>query len=224
MEVACCPNDFLDHRTKNRSEMADRTNPFRTEHLIMRAIESPDDDELFIRIQQSPVDFANSNARVQKPQSKADAARLQKHVIETTLLGVVICLAPRDAVEGSEKEKAGPPVGVITLAEITPHMRAHNFSEIGIDILPEYQGKGYGTEAINWTLEWGFQAAGLHRIAIRAFEYNYGARKLYERLGFKHEGTAREEIWSQGRYWDSYQYAMLEQDWRSMQEAKRKDA
>lgn len=189
----------------------------------MRAVESPDDDDLFLRIQQSPIDFRNSNARVQKPQSRADASRYQKHVLEQALLGVTICLAPRsDAVDAAEKEKAGPAVGVIHLSEVTQHMRAHSFSEIGIDILPEYQGKGYGTEAIKWVLEWGFQAAHLHRIVIRAFEYNYGARKLYERLGFKHEGTAREEIWSQGRYWDGYQYALLEQDWRSMHEERAK--
>lgn len=201
--------------------MTDRTNPFRTEHLIMRAPETPDDDDLFLKIQQTPLDFANSNARVQKPQSKADASRYQKAISETSLLGVVICLAPRpDAVEPSDK-KAGPAIGTIHLSELRPHMQMHRFSEIGIDILPEYQGKGYGSEAINWTLQWGFQAANLHRIAIRAFEYNYGARKLYERLGFKHEGTAREEIWSQGRYWDSYTYALLEQDWRSMQEQEK---
>lgn len=189
----------------------------------MRAIETPDDDEVFLKIMQTPVDFANANARVQKPQSKADAARFQKHVTESVLMGVMMCLAPRpDAADTGQKEKAGPAVGTIHLSEVNQHMLAHRFSEIGIDILPEYQGKGYGTEAINWIVEWGFQAAGLHRIAIRAFEYNYGARKLYERLGFKHEGTAREEIWSQGRFWDSYQYAMLEQDWRSMQGEKRK--
>lgn len=204
--------------------MTDQTNPFRTERLIMRAVESPDDDELFLKIHQTPVDFANSNARVQKPQSKADAARYQKHVTETSLIGVVICLAPRsDAADGAEKEKTGLAIGVVHLSEINQHMQAHRFSEIGIDLLKEYQGKGYGTEAINWTVRWGFEAANLHRIAIRAFEYNYGARKLYERLGFKHEGTAREEIWSQGRYWDSYQYAMLEQDWREMQ-ANKKEA
>lgn len=205
--------------------MADQTNPFRTEHLVMRAIESPDDDEIFLKIFQTPLDFKNSNARVQRPQSKADAAKFQKHLTEQSLIGVMICLAPRsDAVDAAEKEKAGPAIGCMHLSEIDPHMAAHRFSEVGIDILPEYQGKGYGTEAINWLVEWGFQAAALHRMCIRAFEYNYGARKLYERLGFQHEGTAREEIWSQGRFWDSYQYAMLEQDWRSIQESKQKKA
>lgn len=139
--------------------MANRTNPFRTERLVMRAVESPDDDELFIRLQQEPIDFRNSNARVQKPQSKADAMRFQKHVMEKAMLGVAICLAPRsDAIDTAEKEKAGPAVGAIHLSELPTHMMAHRYSEIGVDILPEYQGKGYGTEAINWTLEWGFQA------------------------------------------------------------------
>lgn len=179
--------------------MTNRTNPFRSEHLIMRAVESPDDDDFFVKIHQTPIDFANSNARVQKPQSKADAARYQKYVAETSFLGVIICLAPRaDAVDAAEKEKAGAAVGTIHLSEINVHMRAHNHSEIGIDILPEYQGKGYGTEAINWVLEWGFQAGNLHRIVIRAFEYNHGARKLYEKLGFKHEGTGGRKSGARG--------------------------
>ena len=59
---------------------------------------------------------------------------------------------------------------------------------MGIQICREEQGKGYGSEAIKWVLEWGFLAAGLHRVTIGCFSFNEGARRLYERLGFVVEG------------------------------------
>lgn len=72
----------------------------------------------------------------------------------------------------------------------------HRFTEIGIDIAKPYQGKGYGSEAIEWILEWAFMAAGLHRVAIRCFAYNDGARRLCIRLGFKEESVVRERNFS----------------------------
>ena len=192
-------------------------NPFRTPNLILRAIESPDDDSLFLRIQQTPQDFANSNARVQKPQSRADATRYQKDVTENALLGLALCLP-----DTSDPNKPGTAVGVIHLSGLPPHLSHHRFTEIGIDILTDYQGKGYGSEAIRWVLEWAFENAGLHRVVIQAFEYNEGARRLYERLGFRHEGTIKEALWSQGRWWDNYKYGMLEGEWRALREEEGK--
>ena len=41
--------------------------------------------------------------------------------------------------------------------------------------------------------------AGLHRVSVKVFEYNDGARRLYEKLGFTHEGTIRENWWYDGQ-------------------------
>ena len=97
----------------------------------------------------------------------------------------------------------------------------HRHTELGIDILEAYQGKGYGTEAIQWALDWAFDVADLHRVGIRSFEWNYGARRLYERMGFKHEGVGRESLFHNGRYWDDYQYGMLDTEWRDMRVEKK---
>ena len=96
----------------------------------------------------------------------------------------------------------------------------HRSTSIGLNLLPAYQGKGYGSEAIRWALEWAFEEAGMHRVAIQAFEYNEGARRLYERLGFVHEGTLREAFWHRGRWWADYEYGMLEDEWRAKQAQK----
>jgi RimJ/RimL family protein N-acetyltransferase len=86
---------------------------------------------------------------------------------------------------------------------------------MSIQICREEQGKGYGSEAIKWVLEWGFLAAGLHRVSIACFSFNEGARRLYERLGFVVEGRAREVVWKNGGWHDSIMMGMLEGEWRA---------
>jgi RimJ/RimL family protein N-acetyltransferase len=190
--------------------MASPDNSFRSSRLIYRAVESPDDDVFFQSIQTDTAGFENSNTRLIRPQSRKDAANYQKQVAEESLLGVVICIAPASA-----QDKATP-VGSLHLNPPPPSMSQHRFAELGIDILPAYQGQGYGSEAIKWALEWAFNFAGVHRVQLRAFEWNHGARKLYTRLGFKHEGTSREQLFYKGRFWDDYQYGMLEKEWREL--------
>ena len=85
---------------------------------------------------------------------------------------------------------------------------------------PEHQGKGYGSEAVQWALGWGFDMAGLHRIGIEAFSYNEGAMRLYEKLGFVMEGRRREEIWFDGGWHDFVTYGMLEGEWRERMKGK----
>ena len=53
-------------------------------------------------------------------------------------------------------------------------------------------------------------------MSVRAFEWNTGAIKLYERLGFKHEGRGREALWHEGRWWDGLEMGMLEGEWREL--------
>ena len=136
--------------------------------------------------------------------------------MEEALLGVVICLLP----SGTDPQAKATPVGVIHMKPLVQPASPHRFSEIGIDILKGFQGKGYGTEAIQWALEWAFEVVGLHRVEIRAFGWNTGARKLYEKIGFKHEGIHRELLWHNGRWWDDYEFGMLDREWRAMQKDK----
>ena len=171
--------------------MATPENPFRSARLLYRAVESPEDDALFQSIQADHSNFQNSNAQLLRPQSRKDAAGYQKFVTEEALIGVIICLPPPP----SEPEAKPTSIGTIHLKPIPPAMLQHRFTELGIDIAKDYRGQGYGSESIKWCLEWAFTSAGLHRVYLRAFEWNYGARKLYLRLGFKQEGITREELY-----------------------------
>lgn len=57
-------------------------------------------------------------------------------------------------------------------------------------------------------------------MVIRAFEYNHGAIRLYERLGFVHEGRERKAYWHEGRWWDGVMMSMLENEYWDLQKKK----
>jgi RimJ/RimL family protein N-acetyltransferase len=67
--------------------------------------------------------------------------------------------------------------------------------EIGIFIgNKKYWNKGYGTEALQLLLDYGFKALNLHNIGLRVFSFNERAKKSYEKIGFKITGKIREAI------------------------------
>ncbi|EOD48135.1 putative gnat family protein [Neofusicoccum parvum UCRNP2] len=114
----------------------------------------------------------------------------------------------------STSPASATPIGYISLAhELGPANPHHRSASIGISIAADHQGRGYGTEAINWILDWGFDVAGLHRVAITSFAYNDGAGRLYERLGFVLEGRRRDALWFRGAFHDMLLFSMLRHEW-----------
>lgn len=71
------------------------------------------------------------------------------------------------------------------------------------------RGKGYGREAMNLLLDFAFNELNLYRLQLGVFAYNTNAIKLYESLGFVHEGTAREFIERDGQRHDMLRYGLL---------------
>ncbi len=57
-------------------------------------------------------------------------------------------------------------------------------AHLHIDILPEYQGKGYGTKMVNTLLE-ELRNRGVRGVMLGADLDNEGAIRFYQRLGFK---------------------------------------
>lgn len=77
-----------------------------------------------------------------------------------------------------------------------------------------HRGLGYGEEAMRLLLTYGFTELNLHRIYLTVFSYNTAAIKLYERLGFAHEGTLREHLLRDGTAYDMHYYGLLASEWR----------
>ncbi|KAL1867074.1 hypothetical protein Daus18300_006473 [Diaporthe australafricana] len=188
---------------------------FKSQRLVYRAIEDTDEDLAFLHsISLDAEGFANSNNMSLTPQNKESTKKWKKH-LEGCLIAVILCLPPSGHDQAATDKTPDPtPIGVISLTGTSPRSAHHRNANIGIDVLPEYQRRGYGSEAINWVLRWGFQAQGLHRIGIESFSHNEGAGRLYERLGFVPEQRKREALWFQGGWSDQLGFAMLEDEWR----------
>lgn len=104
------------------------------------------------------------------------------------------------------------PIGTIGLHSIDREARK---AEIGYWIAPEHHERGYGTEATELLVGYGFDQFGLHRIAARVFEFNDASRRLLESVGFTEEGVHRDTEFIDGQYQDTYWYGLLEDEWRA---------
>lgn len=88
-------------------------------------------------------------------------------------------------------------------------------AEIGIIIGSEFQNKGYGREAMRLAMALLFDEMNAHKITLRVYSFNARAIKLYESLGFRHEGTVRHSSYHGGRYYDSYLMGILREEYEN---------
>jgi diamine N-acetyltransferase len=78
--------------------------------------------------------------------------------------------------------------------------------------------QGYGTEVVKLILEHGFSTLNLHRIFLRVFADNQRAIRVYEKIGFVHEGQQRQAEFHGGQYHDILFMSMLRSEWEELLE------
>lgn len=95
-------------------------------------------------------------------------------------------------------------------------------AEIGWILHRNYWKQGFGTEMGKRIAEFGFKELGLHRIIARCDTENYGSYRVMERIGMRREGCFLEarpaNKFSDRKYSDEYSYAILRDEWESLQE------
>ncbi|MFC6753412.1 GNAT family N-acetyltransferase [Halorubrum tibetense] len=104
----------------------------------------------------------------------------------------------------------GAPAGTVGLSPTPDEADA---MELGYWIAEGFRRQGHGREAARLLTNYGFRQRGLHRIAARVFAFNDASQALLESLGYVREGTSREAVFVDGRYWDVHWYGVLESEW-----------
>lgn len=79
---------------------------------------------------------------------------------------------------------------------------AHNNCEVGLDILPEYKGQGYGLKSYEMVLDFLFNHFNMNMVYLKVADFNPNAKKLYEKVGFKESGRLPQFYYRHGKYWD----------------------
>jgi len=85
--------------------------------------------------------------------------------------------------------------------------------KLGIWLHPDHHGEGYGTEACELIIDYGFNQLNLHKLYARAHQDNKASQKLWEKLGFEKEGVLREQAFLNGEYKYLFYYGILEDEW-----------
>lgn len=101
-------------------------------------------------------------------------------------------------------------IGTVSLEKINHINRK---ATLGIFIgEKEGRNKGYGTEAIKLILEYGFRYLNLNNIKLDLMEFNERAYKCYQKCGFKEYGRRRKSNFINGKYYDTIEMDILEEE------------
>jgi len=107
----------------------------------------------------------------------------------------------------------GTYLGGISLFNIRPVER---HAEIGITIgIKSEWGHGYGREAMELMIAYGFHELNLHMIYLHVHADHPRAVKLYESLGFVNEGRLRHRAYRDGSFHDYFAMSVLRSEWEA---------
>lgn len=102
-------------------------------------------------------------------------------------------------------------VGFVNWRRTTAGVAAY-YWEIGIALLPDARGRGYGTAAQRLLADYLFTHTTAYRIEAATEVDNVAEQRALEKAGFTREGVSRATGWRSGAWRDGVRYAVLRTD------------
>lgn len=90
----------------------------------------------------------------------------------------------------------------------------HGTFSMGMIILKEQRGKGYGKATMEILFEYAFNERRLHKFEGFCLDNNTASTKMMESLGCTLEGNSRECVFLNGKYHNRLLYSLLESEYR----------
>jgi RimJ/RimL family protein N-acetyltransferase len=164
------------------------------EKIRLRALEPADVPLLYDRMNDRDV---TENITVRYPMSVADEERF----VAGAQISYQQALFAVDALDD------GQLIGTTGLRGATPENRT---ASLGITINNKTRwDQGLGTDIMRTVCRFGFEEMDLARIELWVLADNDRARRVYEKVGFVYEGTARQRSYKGGRRLDEQLYGLL---------------
>jgi RimJ/RimL family protein N-acetyltransferase/uncharacterized protein (DUF952 family) len=173
--------------------------------LILRPVQPEDADLLFPLIYHSPV---TDTLLWDGPDSLEEYRRgLSKRAEQTTdgRIHMFTIVAVDDIVRDS-----AVPIGS---ASIDPEPDQKLRADVGLWIGLPSHGKGYGTLAVRWLVDYGFTRLGLEKIEACIYTGNMASRRVFEKNGFILEGTLRKATLKRGQWQDDWRVGITREDY-----------
>lgn len=108
------------------------------------------------------------------------------------------------------------PIGQCGFQDVAPGVRAN----VGIWLDRDHLGRGYGTDAMNALVDFGFGQLGFQRIGLHVSPGNDRAIRSYEKAGFSHEGRLRSYRRRRGKLVDDLVMSILRHEWEALERSK----
>nr|WJK64030.1 GNAT family protein [Halobacterium salinarum] len=89
--------------------------------------------------------------------------------------------------------------------------------ELAYHLDPDFHSEGYGSEAAELVVDYGFMDLNLNRIEAEAGAFNDASMGLLESLGFSREGVRRDAAHYRGDYYDIVTFGVLREEWAARQ-------
>ena len=186
---------------KSKNEVFIECLPLETERLIIRKV-STDDVDLMLKMdkQENTQKYLGGVKNKTRDERIAFLERKANRFNEGHAGQLTVCL------------KDGTPIGFTGLS-INEN---DNNAEISYLYDEDYTGKGYCTESSKKLIEVGFNKLDLQKIFGDTIEGNTSSIKVFEKLGFTHEGTRREAAYIKelDEYRDFLDYGILKREYK----------
>ena len=172
-----------------------------TERLILRRLTENDADEvLAMRGNPETMKYIPRPLARTREDALAHIAAIEEKIESNTGINWGITIKGNDSI-----------IGIIGHYRIQPE----NYrAEIGYMSLPEYNGKGYITEAIKAVVAYGFDQMHLHSIEAVIDPDNIASERVLQKNGFVKEAHILENEYWDGKFWDTVIYSLLKRNFK----------
>lgn len=108
---------------------------------------------------------------------------------------------------------AADPADAVPIGSAALGLGEHRSATIGYALRRDTWGRGYAGEITALLCDFAFGPLGLHRLVAHVDVDNAASARVLTRAGFRHEGRFRHDLYLRDTWYDSDQYALLEDEW-----------